>query len=315
MTPPYRLLGRYEVESAEWHAARRNRLGGSEIAAVMGLSPYESRFSLWHRKRGTVGPQEMNREMDWGRRLEPVVLDKYIGDHSASNWGRYLPSGTFVNEARPYQVANPDLLLCALDTDRVTRVIEAKTSPFGEGWGRGDDDIPVYYRCQVLWYMDVFEVDIADVCVLISGCDYREYTVRYDPADALLMRAAAEEFLASVAANQRPDIDGHDQTYHVIKALHPQINGEKVDAPPDLVAEFVESRAAQQAADTRFSTARSQLADLMGDAKAVYAPGVPINGKPVSYKIADRRVKNGGTPYLQAASKLPTRQQLLGETT
>ena len=48
------------------------RLGGSEIAAVVGLSPWVSRFALWHRKRGTLGKQEVNAGMNWGHRLEPA---------------------------------------------------------------------------------------------------------------------------------------------------------------------------------------------------------------------------------------------------
>ena len=37
----------------EWHASRTRALGGSEIAAVVGLSPWQSAFGLWHLKRGT----------------------------------------------------------------------------------------------------------------------------------------------------------------------------------------------------------------------------------------------------------------------
>jgi putative phage-type endonuclease len=65
------VIGYFEPGSAEWHAARRNGVGGSEIAAVMGLSPYESRFSLWHRKQGMVNPVDENPQMYWGKLLDP----------------------------------------------------------------------------------------------------------------------------------------------------------------------------------------------------------------------------------------------------
>ena len=48
------VLGWFEPGTSDWHAARANGIGGSEIAAVLGLSPYESRFSLWHRKKGLL---------------------------------------------------------------------------------------------------------------------------------------------------------------------------------------------------------------------------------------------------------------------
>jgi predicted phage-related endonuclease len=43
MTPI--LLPKHELHSEAWHEARRSRLGGSEIAAVLGLSPWQSPFS------------------------------------------------------------------------------------------------------------------------------------------------------------------------------------------------------------------------------------------------------------------------------
>ena len=55
-TPTGVLIGTFSPGSEEWLAARADGLGGSEVAAVLGLSPFESRFSLWHRKAGRVGP-------------------------------------------------------------------------------------------------------------------------------------------------------------------------------------------------------------------------------------------------------------------
>ncbi len=286
---PYQLLGRFEVESKEWYAARQNRLGGSEIAAVLGLSPYESRFSLWHRKKGRVGPQEMNPEMDWGRRLESVVLAKFAETEASPI---EVAPGSYVSAERPYQVGNPDGLI--VRPNYALEVVEVKTSPFGEGFGKaGTDQIPVYYRCQVLWYMDVFDARVAHVPVLISGCDYRVYRIERDDAEIQIMRDAAVEFIASLAANDRPSIDGHGETYTVIKELHPDINGEKVDVPGDIAADFVEAKQDLAAAEDEFNRARSTLADEMGDAHSAWCNG---------YKIADRRAKGEGKPYLQAVS-------------
>ncbi|MDQ3578214.1 MAG: YqaJ viral recombinase family protein, partial [Actinomycetota bacterium] len=61
------FVGDFAPGSPEWHAARAQGLGGSEIAAVLGLSPWESRFSLWHRKTGTASPVVENDIMYWGK--------------------------------------------------------------------------------------------------------------------------------------------------------------------------------------------------------------------------------------------------------
>lgn len=302
----FKLLGRFDVESPEWFDARQDRLGGSEVAAILGLSPYESRFSLWHRKKGLVGPQEMNREMDWGRRLEPVVFAKYAEGRAMVKGWHADPGGTYQSVERPYQVGSPDAL--AYDTasawaeGKPSRVVEVKTSPMGDDWGRdGTDEIPVYYRCQALWYMDIFGAPETHFAVLISGCNYREYILPYDLSEAQILRDAAVAFLASLAADERPDIDGHSETYETVKRLHPQINGEKYDVPTDLAEWLVRSRLVVKAAEVEHAAARSTLADAMGDAKIAQV------GK---HKLADRRTKGDGHPYVQIASKLPTLEEL-----
>ena len=102
------LLGWFEPGTPEWHAARANGIGGSEIAAVVGLSPHESRFSLWHRKKGLVGPVEENPQMRWGKKHEPTICAEFAELHP--EWIVHI-SGTYAAAGRAWQIANPDRLL------------------------------------------------------------------------------------------------------------------------------------------------------------------------------------------------------------
>ncbi len=120
------LIGYFPPGSDEWHAARANGLGGSEVGAVLGLSPYDSKFSLWFRKAGATEPVEVTPPMEWGTRLEPVILGKYRDVHPGLDYS--WENVTFCRQDRPWQIANPDLLA----TDRV---IDAKFSLYGDGWG------------------------------------------------------------------------------------------------------------------------------------------------------------------------------------
>lgn len=281
------LIGHFEPGSEAWHAARAHGLGGSEIAPVLGLSPWESRFSLWHRKAGAVGPVEESPEMEWGKRLEPVILQKYRDQHPELDFR--MRNGTFVNDDRPYQIANPDLLA-------VEKVVEAKFSMFGDGWGEpGTDEIPVYYRTQVLWYLDVLGIPTADVCVLIGGCDYREYTLTYDETEALELRAAAEEFLHSIQVGERPSIDAHSATYDVIREMHPEIIPEGVELDEHLATLYIGAKTAEKAAKEAATFATSLVADAMGMAQRATWDG---------RTIASRQARGDGTPYVVAARNL-----------
>lgn len=281
------LLGHYEPGAPDWHAARAKGIGGSEVAPILGLSPFESRFSLWHRKAGLVHPVEETPEMEWGKRLEPAILQKYRENHPELDFR--LRNGTFHHADRPWQIANPDLLA-------VDRVVEAKHPLFDDEWGEpGTDEIPVYYRTQVLWYLDVLGVDRADLCVLIGGCDYREYTVTYDAAEAALLRDAAWEFLETVRRGERPDIDEHGATYQVIREMHPEITEADVDLDGDLAEAYIAARQRLKAAEEEEQLRRSLVADAMGNAKKAVWDG---------RTIATRQARNGGTPYVVAGRNL-----------
>jgi putative phage-type endonuclease len=154
------VLGHFEPGSDDWHAARANGIGGSEIAAVLGLSPYESAFSLWHRKKNLIAPVEESEEMYWGKEHEPAICRRFAREHPDLD---VTPAPTYCHPDRPWQIANPD-------RHAGPDLFEAKTARDSEGWGEeGTDQIPVHYRAQCLHYMDVTGTRRCWVGVLIVG--------------------------------------------------------------------------------------------------------------------------------------------------
>jgi putative phage-type endonuclease len=108
MTKHAEYLGTFPSGSPAWHAVRATGIGGSEIAAVLGLSPYESRFSLWHRKQQLAAPTMENDQMRWGTLLEDVIAHRFALEHPEL---RVRRTGTWRSKAHPYQIANPDRLV------------------------------------------------------------------------------------------------------------------------------------------------------------------------------------------------------------
>lgn len=288
------LAGRFEHDSPDWHAARAGGIGGSEIAAVLGLSPYESRFSLWHRKAGIVGPQPDSDEKRRGHYLEPAVAAWFADQHPEY---AVRTAGTYQHADRPWQRANPDRLLTVPRGRRHRALLECKTDAEAWKWGTpGTDQVPIYYRTQVIWYLDVLGLDLAHVAVLLGQLEFAEYVVEYNAAEAALLREAAREFLDSIAAGAAPDIDEHAETYRVIRELHPDIDGTTVEIPAAQAQAFVQARAALADATDREQLERSRLADAMGNAR--YAE---CN----EHKLARRQAKGGGLPFVVADRNLP----------
>lgn len=290
------LVGQFTEGSPEWQAAREGAITGSRIAAVCGLSPWESPFSLWHRMMGVAPPQPVNDLMHWGARLEPVILAEYADRRRFVGHQLAVKPGLHRNLDRPWQMVTPD----AVNADRI---VEIKYTPTADGWGdSGGDEIPVYYRAQVQWQMDCLGLAVADVAVWIGGsADYREYEVAYDPADVAVMRAKATAFLATIDTGQRPAIDGHDATYQVIRDMHPDIDDVKVDLPADVAENYLAALTWLDAAETAKQQAVAEVLHAMGRARR----GMH-RGQQIAMRIPGR---GGNPPFLR-----PTLPKSTGQT-
>src|SRR4051812_14685969 len=62
----------------KWLIARRQGIGGSDVAAVLGVSPWRSALALYVEKISAEPPDEKSSEIaDWGRHFEPLILKQY----------------------------------------------------------------------------------------------------------------------------------------------------------------------------------------------------------------------------------------------
>lgn len=281
------LLGSFEPGSPDWHAARADGLGGSEIAAVVGLSPWESAYSLWHRKAGLTGPVAQTEPMVWGHRLEDDILEEFGLRHPEL---LLTGSGTYRNLERAWQIANPDEL--AVNEAGQRFGVEVKTARVADDWGRQKtDEIPVYYRAQVIHYMDTLGLQESRffLPVLIGGSEYREYIIEYDPVDAELLRAAGAEFMASLEAGTVPEPDGHEATYRTVKEVAVGVGGpDAVEIPPALASAYDDARATFAAAETAKRAASARVLAAIGNARYAECGGS---------RVAMRTVKADGTTH------------------
>lgn len=273
--------------SPEWHEARRQGISASEIAAVLGLSPWESPYSLWHRKVGTLGEQDENQSMRWGRRLEDAIAEEFAERHPEFYIER---AGLLAHESRDWQLATPDRVLYdSAVIELPVSALEVKTDGDLTGWGDdGSDEVPVYYRCQVLWQMDVIGIPEARIALLLNGRTYREYTVSHDEADLAIMRTAAQEFLQSIRDGAPPDVDAHTATTDTLKALHPDLEDRQAVVPDDLADAYHAANQAAKDAKTHLNEVSNLLRDLLGSAKyGIRADGSKVVTRSV-YDVAER---------------------------
>lgn len=292
-------LGVFKPDTPEWHAARESRLGGSEMAAVINRSPWTSHYSLWQEKAGRVAREDRQTdEQSRGHYLEPA-LAKWFRDRHPELRVESRSPGTWVHSGRDWQLANPDgLCFRAPRARRIDSILECKTAGDDEAWGKkGTDEVPLYYETQAMQYLDVFGASRCWFAVLTSYLEFREYYVDYDPVIAAALRARGEAFLTSIRAGTVPDLDAHKATYRVVREMNPLIVDDDVEVDPGLAADYVDAVRAGKTAEEALLLHKTRLLAVMGTAKRAVVNNVPV---------ASRKAKNGGTPWIEAARKLPT---------
>jgi putative phage-type endonuclease len=208
------FLGNYESGSEEWHNLRNEdaAIGGSDIGAIAGLSPWESAITKWAKKTGQISDDvEPNMSMRLGNKLETPILEIFAEEHPDYE---IFTTGTWAHKEFSWQRANPDALY--RKPDGSWGIIEVKFSR--DYWS----EVPQHYRAQVLWYMNVFAIQEA-VLVALAGSSYQEFEVEWDSFEATSLIAAAYRFRESVLKVEMPDWDGSNSTFETIRAMNPKI--------------------------------------------------------------------------------------------
>jgi putative phage-type endonuclease len=277
-----------------WMELRRTGVTASEIAVVMGLSPYDSPFNLYWSKLNDWR-WEGNEYTGVGRHLEDAIADWWIVEHDPIENLVMRPAGLYAHPDRPWQLATPDRLLhldqcvcgamgdvlcsCLPNDGPLLALLECKWVAYSwDGWGEpGTDDIPIHYRAQGLWQLDVLGVDEVHFAALGPG-GFRSYLVRRDETDLAVMRATGEEFVRRLREQDPPPLDSHTATLGALKRLHPEVGEGDVEAPLDLATDYWETRKEKARAEEELKAIEAELRELLG---STYAR-VVNNGRPVA---------------------------------
>jgi putative phage-type endonuclease len=302
LPPPVELLPPVEAVygNDRWYEVRRAGVTASEIAIVLGISPYGSPFSLYWQKVHDWR-DDGNEYTSVGRHLEDAIADWWMAECDPLENLVAHPAGLYAHPDRPWQLATPDRLLflpcdgcdgtgwevhralkyvCADCGGRApVALLECKWVAYSwDGWGEeGTDEVPVYYRAQALWQLDVMGVDEVHFAVLGPG-GFRSYLVRRDEADLAVMRAAGAEFVRQLEADEAPDLDGHSATITALRRLHPSVGEGDVEVSADLAETYREARAEKKSAEAVIAVCEAHLRAALGSA----ANRAVCNGKLVA---------------------------------
>ena len=178
-------------------------LGGTDIGAILGLSPYKTPLELWSEL--VSGEQPANRDLThlrFGQHAESFIASEYeratdlfTAIHSPTLF--HKKHGFMFGHVDRFVLETPDTPAVVDGTITANKLLECKTSSaFSKNdWGEpGTDQVPPLYLVQCAWYMAITECQSADLAVLIGNSDFRIYTIKRDLELEGLILSHAQHF-------------------------------------------------------------------------------------------------------------------------
>lgn len=262
-----------------WLSARR--IGGSDVAAILGLSPYRTGWDVYERlveghRQEASNPAAAAR----GHALEPTVLRGYT-----------QATGRTVERPPPFTLwTRDDWATASVDglADRRRRVVEAKTDRDRSRWGEpctierwtpeAASVVRRDYYLQVAHYMHVLDVDWADLAVLVPGEDpfvpeLRVFEVRRDlEVEEVLVEQLRAWWLRHVVGREPPPMDGsHAAGRHLARRAR---SGSRPATSPEvaLAAQYAVAKQHADAWEHERRRVGQLLVDAAGDAARLDLP-------------------------------------------
>ncbi len=174
---------------------RSKYIGGSDIGAILGLSPFKSPLAVWMEKTGKEVKTVDSLPLRFGSFVEEFVANEYA---KATGFALRHDESIYIHPDYSYMSAHIDRFVHTDGLDQAaTKILECKTAnPFSRAqWGEpGSDQIPLHYLTQVTWYLAITGIERADIAVLIGNTDFRIYTILRDPELENLVLEKAHHF-------------------------------------------------------------------------------------------------------------------------
>ncbi len=295
VTPTATLVTAAAPDTPEWAAARRAGITGSDVAAILGMDPYQSPYGVWLDKTGQLPDLPRSAELaeaaEWGHELEDHVARRF----AARTGHDVIPGpGTLARVDATWMRANVDRLVIEAESDGdvavavygeddeppyadVTAVLECKTRSAFQlaDW---TDGVPDRTAVQTHWYLAVTGYPRGYVAALVGG--NRMVVHRLEADDELLAElvdAAGRFRVDHVEAGVPPPVDGSEVTEEILAHLYEASPGATVALDPAEVEPLLAARAAADAdlaaAETRKRAAENALKALIGEHEIAVAAG------------------------------------------
>lgn len=267
-----------------WLEARKQGIGGSEAAAVLGISPWVSPLALYLRKLNLMPEQESSERMQWGLDLEDAVAAYYERET-----GRKLyspkPYTIFKSQEHPFMQCTIDRLIEQFD-DRGPGVVQIKTAGPGQ-LAEWQEEVPLYYQIQIQHEMAVMGYKWGSLAVFFG--DFKGFIADVEKNDRFVEILIEKEkaFWQRIQDQNPPPVDDSESSKAALHFQYGQDSGESIGLSGDALhwdRELLAAKAAKKDAEKQIRELENKFKNEMG----FNTYGVLPNGTTYTWKTHQR---------------------------
>jgi putative phage-type endonuclease len=250
---------------------RTKYLGGSDIGAILGLSPYKSPLAVWMAKTGKEVKPVDSLPLRFGSFAEEFVANEYA---KATGFALRHDESIYIHPNHSYISAHIDRFVHTDGLDQpATKILECKTAnPFSRAqWGEpGSDQVPMSYLCQCVWYMAITGIEKTDLAVLFGNTDFRIYCIARDhELENLVLEKAHHFWHEYVLKNLPPPAQSPEDCQLLFERSDPS---KTLEANPEILALLARLQTLNQqgnACEEETTALKTQIMAQMQDAEVL----------------------------------------------
>lgn len=258
-------------------------IGGSDIAAILGLSPYKTALELWLELvgRSTNGERDLL-HLRFGQHAESFISREY---ERRTGFYTHTHIQTIFHAEHDFMYGHVDRFVSEEQNDDFSwktggtcaRILECKTaSVFNKAeWGEdGSNEVPAAYLLQCVWYMAITGCNKADLAALIGNNDFRVYTIERDlELEGLVLDHAHKFWFDHVLTKSPPPVAGLTDA----QLLYPkELCASQREATPQLLKtlkDYSEKSAEAKSISTECERLKAEILSYMGEAEKLTFAG------------------------------------------
>lgn len=169
---PQTIVETGNLSREEWLSYRRQGIGGSDVAAILGISPFRTARDIYYDKLNIASVENDSGNwvaLEMGHLLEDLVAKIF---QSKTGYEVYQIKKMFAHPEYPFMLADVDYFVKL--PEGKTAILEIKTTNYNareRWWKDGNGTVPAYYESQGRHYMCVMDVDQVFFCCLYGNTE------------------------------------------------------------------------------------------------------------------------------------------------